>query len=189
MNDPEVTMHDALPTPQPGLDAHALAVAAAGTVLSLVAAVPPSMRFLADQARRAACSVPLNLAEGQGRFGRDRVYHFRIAYGSAKEAGSALEILAAGSLVDRDAAAHVAELLDRVRAMTWRLIHPRRWPGPEPLAATETAPGSWCSEHLPATNRGPGRTPGPSISSGASSLLVTHSAIGCNVIGSRSGTL
>ncbi len=126
MNDPEVTMHDALPTPSNDLHAHTLAVAAAGMVLRLVTTVPPSVRFLADQARRAACSVPLNLAEGHGRFGRDRLQHFRIAYGSAKEAGSALEMLAGGGFVDREEAARAAEVLDRVRAMTWRLVHPGR---------------------------------------------------------------
>ncbi len=125
MNDPEVTMLEALPTPKPGLHAHALAVEAAGAVLRLTSAVSPSVRFLAEQARRAVCSVPLNLAEGHGRFGRDRCHHYRIAYGSAKEAGSALEMLAAGGFVDRDAAAQASALLDRVRAMTWRLVHPR----------------------------------------------------------------
>ncbi len=126
MNDPEVTMHEALSTSKPGLHVHSLAVEAAGAVLRLVAAVPPSVKFLADQACRAACSVPLNLAEGHGRFGRDRVYHYRVAYGSAKEAGSAVEMLARGGFVDSDAALLAAELLDRVRAMTWRLVQPRR---------------------------------------------------------------
>ncbi len=126
MNDPEVTMHEARPTPKPGLHVHTLAVEAAGAVLRLVGTVPPAVKFLADQAQRAACSVPLNLAEGHGRFGRDRVYHYRVAYGSAKEAGSALQMLAAGGFVDADEAAEAAELLDRVRAMTWRLVHPRR---------------------------------------------------------------
>ncbi len=125
MNDPEVTMHEALPTAKPGLRAHALAVEAAGAVLRLVATVPPTVKFLADQARRAACSVPLNLAEGHGRSGRDRVQRWRIAYGSAKEAGSALELLTRGGFVDREAAARAAVVLDRVRAMTWRLMHPR----------------------------------------------------------------
>ncbi len=126
MNDPEVTMHEALPPSQPGLHAHALAVEAAGAVLRLASTVPSTVKFLADQVRRAACSVPLNLAEGHGRFGRDRVYHYRVAYGSAKEAGSALEMLAAGGFVDADEAARAGELFDRVRAMTWRLVHPRR---------------------------------------------------------------
>ncbi len=119
-------MHDPLPPSQPGLHAHALAVETAGAVLRLVSTVPSTVKFLADQVRRAACSVPLNLAEGHGRSGGDRTYHYRVAYGSAKEAGSALELLAAGGYVDGVAAARAAELLDRVRAMTWRLMQPRR---------------------------------------------------------------
>ncbi len=126
MNDPEVTLHEPLPTPRHGLHVQAVAAAAAGEVLRLVARVPSSVRFLADQARRAACSVPLNLAEGHGRFGGDRVYHYRVAYGSAKEAGTALEMLVAGRFVDAAEAERVAAMLDEVRAMTWRLIHPRR---------------------------------------------------------------
>ena len=31
--------------------------------------------------REAASSVSLNLAEGAGRFGKDRLYHYRIALG------------------------------------------------------------------------------------------------------------
>ena len=57
----------------------------AAGVFGMVGGVPQSCVDLADQARRAMASVPLNLAEGAGRAGRDRVYHFRIAYGSVKE--------------------------------------------------------------------------------------------------------
>ena len=38
-------------------------------------------------------SVALNLAEGTGRFGRDRLHHYRIAYGSCQEAKTTVEIL------------------------------------------------------------------------------------------------
>ncbi len=81
--------------------------------------------FLADQLSRAACSVPLNLAEGHGRFGKDRLQHWRIAYGSAKEAGTALELLVSGGYIEAESAAGVMSQLDSVRAMTWRLLHPR----------------------------------------------------------------
>ena len=126
MNDLEVTMTPKLRDAQPDLQAHTVAVEAAAVVLGLARSVPAQLRFLADQLCRAACSAALNLAEGRGRSGRDRLHHYRIAYGSAKEAGSALQMLLAGGLVDAQQVAKACELLDRVRAMTWRLMRPRR---------------------------------------------------------------
>ncbi len=123
MNDLEVTMTP--PLPATGLRAHDLAVEAATLVLGLTRAAPARLKFLADQASRAACSVPLNLAEGSGRAGRDRLQHWRIAYGSALEAGSALGLLVDAASLDPERSRQAVELLDRVRAMTWRLLHPR----------------------------------------------------------------
>jgi four helix bundle protein len=85
-------------------------------------------RALADQARRAAASVVLNLSEGRRRAGRDRVHFWRIAAGSASELRSALSIgMAWGWLSDEELRLGSA-LLDRVLAMTWRLVHPRSAP-------------------------------------------------------------
>ncbi|MEP0775734.1 MAG: four helix bundle protein, partial [Acidobacteriota bacterium] len=67
-----------------------------------------------------------NLAEGAGRAGRDRLHHWRIAYASALEADSHLRLLLGAGAVDAVRATQALELLDRVRALTWRLIHPRR---------------------------------------------------------------
>ena len=50
---------------------------------------------LAKQACRALASVPLNIAEANGRAGRDRLHHFRIALGSLRELGAALDVAAA----------------------------------------------------------------------------------------------
>jgi len=113
-------------TPTPRLLAHDLALEAAARAIALAAAVPPRLRPIADQLLRAAASVPANLAEGRGRTGRDRVHHLRIAYGSALEAASHLEPLARVGAVDPRRAPRALALLDRVRALTWRLIHPRR---------------------------------------------------------------
>jgi four helix bundle protein len=122
MNSPDVTMPHTLPTP--GLAAHAKALEAAALTLRLVSRVPLPFRPIADQAIRAAASVPGNLAEGHGRSGRDRMHHWRIAYGSAKEVDSHLRLLIHASAVDRRAAALALDLFDEVRAMTWRLVHP-----------------------------------------------------------------
>ncbi len=80
---------------------------------------------IADQAIRAAASVPANLAEGQGRQGRDRLHHWRIAYGSALEVDTHLRLLAHTMAISASQAATALDLFDEVRAMTWRLLHPR----------------------------------------------------------------
>jgi four helix bundle protein len=67
--------------------------------LSLVRAVGPLLVLLArrdpplaDQLRRAVQSVPLNVAEGNRRSGKDRPQHFRHALGSAAEVQACLEV-------------------------------------------------------------------------------------------------
>ncbi len=100
--------------------------------LSMVAALRPVLaqlakgdRALADQVRRAASSVVLNLAEGNRRAGQDRVQFFRIAAGSAAEVRAGLEVARAWGYLD--GAAEAERELDRVLAMLWRLTHgPRR---------------------------------------------------------------
>jgi len=109
-----------------GFEAHDVARDAAILVLRLVRHVPPRLRALTDQAVRAVISVPLNLAEGAGRRGRDRLHHWRIAYGSALEVRTALDLLVSTGVVDAEGAATAEALLDRVAAMTWRLVHPAR---------------------------------------------------------------
>jgi len=111
-----------------GFEANDLARDAAILVPELVSPVRPDLRSLADQMIRATTSVALNLAEGAGRHGRDRIHHWRIDYGSLLEARTALELLVATGDVDADAAATAEALLDRVSAMTWRLVHPAREP-------------------------------------------------------------
>lgn len=91
-------------------------------LVKLVAPVAATVdAALADQLRRAVASVPLNLAEGSGLVGRNRLRHYRIALGSAKELRAALEIAGALYSADITAADGVA---DRVCAMLWRTMSP-----------------------------------------------------------------
>ena len=109
-----------------GLVAHRVALEAAVLALQLISGIPAPMKSLADQVVRSASSVPANLAEGAGRRGRDRVHHWRIAYGSALEVGSHLELLMRVGAIEVAQAQPAIDAFDRVRALTWRLIHPRR---------------------------------------------------------------
>ena len=122
MNNPEVTMSKAVT--KTNLVAHEKALEAAGIAIKLVMRVPAPLKSIADQVIRSASSVPANIAEGHGRFGRDRLNHWRIAYASAKEVDSHLRLLAAAGAVNGIGAENALETFDQVRAMTWRLLNP-----------------------------------------------------------------
>ncbi len=78
-------------------------------------------RNLEDQVRRAAASVVLNLAEGAGRRGKDRVQHYRIAAGSAGETAAGLQLARAWGYLEAGQVEAALARLDRVRAMVWKL--------------------------------------------------------------------
>ena len=111
--------------PATNLIAYLKALSAAGSAIGLVKRVPAPLKSLADQVIRSAASVPANLAEGHGRTGRDRTYHWRIAFASAKEVDCHLRLLMEAGAIDRQQATRSIDLFDEVRAMTWRLLHPK----------------------------------------------------------------
>jgi len=77
----------------------------------------------ARQIRRAADSVPNNLAEGRKRSGQDRIHLWRVAAGSAEEVRTALRVAVAwGDLSEADAR-EALQILDRLAAICWRLTH------------------------------------------------------------------
>ena len=78
---------------------------------------------LADQLRRAAQSVALNIAEANRRTGKDRRNRFRIALGSAAEVASCVDVAVALGYSGEADHADAYALVDRVRAMTYRLAN------------------------------------------------------------------
>jgi four helix bundle protein len=123
MNSPEVTMAKAATITN--LIAHTKALEASGLAIKLVMRVPAPLKPIADQVIRSADSVPANLAEGDGRSGRDRMHNWRITYASAKEVDSHLKLLTHAGAINRTAARDAMIAFDQVRAMTWRLLNPR----------------------------------------------------------------
>jgi four helix bundle protein len=89
----------------------------------VVPLIERSDRDLADQMRRAASSVVLNLAEGQRSAKGNKHKHYAIAHGSANEVKAALQVAYAWGWIT-EANAPLA-ILDRLLAILWRLTHPR----------------------------------------------------------------
>ena len=88
--------------------------------------IPAIKRFdrdLADQLRRAASSITLNLAEGARLDGGNQLKHYVSARGSANEVKGALETAIAWGWIE-DASESLGKL-DRLLALLWRLTHPR----------------------------------------------------------------
>jgi four helix bundle protein len=78
---------------------------------------------LADQLRRAASSVSLNLAEGSRREGKDRLQHWRIAAGSADEVVAGLRVAEAWGHLEPAEVQPLLALGDRLLGMLWGLTH------------------------------------------------------------------
>ena len=78
---------------------------------------------LHKQLRDAGSSMPMNLAEGNRRKGRDRIYLWSVAAGSADEIHAGLRTAAAWGYFSEESASEALELLDRLQAMLWKLMH------------------------------------------------------------------
>lgn len=76
-----------------------------------------------DQLDRASTSVPLNIAEGNGKFSaNDRARFFEIARGSALESAAALDVLVARELATPEQIKPAKESLVRIVEMLVGLL-------------------------------------------------------------------
>ena len=75
------------------LDVYREAVAFVGLAEEVAVALPKGRAYLADQLRRAALSIPLNIAEGAGEFAAaDKARFYRMARRSGTECAAILEV-------------------------------------------------------------------------------------------------
>src|SRR5713101_3765001 len=76
-----------------------------------------------DQRDRAATSIPLNIAEGNGKFSRrDRARFFDIARGSAVESAASLDVLVRRKLTTKEHIAPAKEQLVQIVNMLMGLL-------------------------------------------------------------------
>ncbi|WP_438044949.1 four helix bundle protein [Sorangium sp. So ce128] len=87
----------------------------------LAARAPRGHGELADQLRRAALSVPLNIAEGSGKPERDARRFYAIARGSALECAAIIDAFEALGLVTAQELVEPRELLERTVSMLTKM--------------------------------------------------------------------
>src|SRR5262245_21810157 len=103
------------------LDAQLLTLDLIRCLRPLVERLRATSPDLADQLRRAATSVGLNLAEGTRRSGADKRRAYRIAAAEAQEVKAALELAAAWGALDDADLDGARTLADRVGRVTFAL--------------------------------------------------------------------
>lgn len=104
------------------LDVYRCSIEFVAIAMEIGGSVPRGHAELRDQLRRAALSVPLNIAEGAGRTSEaDGARHFAIARGSAMECAAVLDVVRALGALQEERHRQAVELLARVLAMLTKL--------------------------------------------------------------------
>jgi len=104
------------------LDVYRCAIEFLALAMDLTTRLPKGYAALADQFRRAALSVPLNIAEAAGRTSKaDAARHHAIARESAMECAAIVDALALLSVMTDAEHDKAAELLARCVAMLTKL--------------------------------------------------------------------
>jgi four helix bundle protein len=104
------------------LDVYRCAIEFVALSAEAARALPRGHAELRDQLRRAAFSIPLNIAEGAGRMSdADAARHYAIARGSAMECAAVLDVIRVAGLVGAARYDQANELLHRIVAMLTRL--------------------------------------------------------------------
>jgi four helix bundle protein len=105
------------------LVAYGVAVELVCELRPLVEVIKQHDSNLADQMKRAATSVVLNLSEGQRRQAGNKRRAYEIAHGEAREVLGCLDCATAwGYVLDTSA---TRSKLDHLLALCWGLTHPR----------------------------------------------------------------
>ena len=105
------------------LDAYQAAIDFLALVVRLLEQFPRGHGAVADQLRRAALSIPLNIAEGYGKRGSDdRARFYDIARGSAHECGAILDAASVLRIVDERTCGEGKTLLYRIVSMLVKIV-------------------------------------------------------------------
>ena len=105
---------------------HEVALEMVADIKPLIERIARQDSSLAQQLRRSAASVALNLGEGAYSRAGNQTARFHDAAGSAAETRAGLQVAAAWGYVSSQQLASVDQQLDRILAMVWGLTHKAR---------------------------------------------------------------
>ena len=104
------------------LDVYQCAIDFLGITIQVIDEMPKGSSILVDQLKRAAISIPLNIAEGAGKRSKaDCRKYFDIARGSAMECGAVLDVCLKLNLARGERFIQGKKLLERIVAMLTKL--------------------------------------------------------------------
>ncbi|HEX7118422.1 MAG TPA: four helix bundle protein [Longimicrobiales bacterium] len=104
------------------LQVYRMSIDAVAAVHTAMAGIPAGPASLLDQLRRAAISIPLNIAEGAGEHRwREKARFYRIARRSAAESAAALDVMLALELGDAEGLRGIKRSFTGIIAMLVRL--------------------------------------------------------------------
>ena len=104
------------------LDVYRESIAFCGWVGELLAEIG-AKAAAKDQLDRASTSIPLNIAEGNGKFStRDRARFFEVARGSALECAACLDVLLVRKLANEEQVVSAKERLAKIVQMLVGLL-------------------------------------------------------------------
>ncbi|MBK1875390.1 four helix bundle protein [Pelagicoccus mobilis] len=94
-----------------------------GWTKELLDSLPSGSYNIRNQFERASMSIPLNIAEGNGKFSdKDRCRFFQVAHGSALECAACLDVLVAQKYKEADQVKSGKDLLTEIVNLIYGLL-------------------------------------------------------------------
>ena len=105
------------------LDVYKASIEYLATAIKILDDFPKRQTDLQSQLKRASISIPLNIAEGAGKWGqRDCAKYYGIARGSAMECGAALDVYGLLGIVKNEDKIKAKELIHRIVSMLTKMM-------------------------------------------------------------------
>lgn len=106
------------------LDVYKLSIKLTALVFNLIQDLPKGNYDIANQLKRAATSIPANIAEGVGKRTRpDQSRYYAIARGSAADSAALMDVLYCSKILkNRNKFNEAKSLLERIIAMLTKLM-------------------------------------------------------------------